>query len=76
MTLVSDLTARRLQAALARVQRDGQVPSVAVALTREGSLAWRGSHGDATGEPGVRPVDLQYRIGSITKTMTAVLGVG
>ena len=34
---------------------------------------WRGSHGDATGEPGVRPVDLQYRIGSITKTMTAVL---
>ena len=73
MTLVSDLTARRLQAALARVQRDGQVPSVAVALTREGSLAWRGSHGDATGEPGVRPVDLQYRIGSITKTMTAVL---
>jgi CubicO group peptidase (beta-lactamase class C family) len=73
VTLVSDLTARRLQAALARVQRDGRVPSVAVALTREGSLAWRGSHGDATGEPGVRPVDLQYRIGSITKTMTAVL---
>jgi CubicO group peptidase (beta-lactamase class C family) len=73
VTLVGDHTARRLLAALARVQRDGQVPSVVAALTRDGSLVWRGSHGDATGESGARPADLQYRIGSITKTMTAVL---
>ena len=73
MSLVSDLAARRLQAALARAQRDGRVPSVTAALTREGSLVWRGSHGTAIGPQGMRPADLQYRIGSITKTMTAVL---
>jgi CubicO group peptidase (beta-lactamase class C family) len=49
------------------------VPSVAAALTRDGALVWRGSHGGATGGADGRPVDLQYRIGSITKTMTAVL---
>jgi CubicO group peptidase (beta-lactamase class C family) len=73
MALVTDLTARRLEAVLATEQRNGRIPSVAAALTRDGSLVWRGSRGDATGEPGIRPTDLQYRIGSITKTMTAVL---
>ena len=73
MALVTDLTTRRLEALLAVEQRSGRIPSVAAALTRDGSLVWRGSRGDATGEPGIRPTDLQYRIGSITKTMTAVL---
>ena len=73
MALVTDLTARRLDAVLAAEQRGGRIPSVVAALTRDGSLVWRGSRGDATGEPGIRPADLQYRIGSITKTMTAVL---
>ena len=73
MALVTDLTARRLLAALAAEQRTGRLPSVVAALTREGSLVWRGSRGEATGEPGVPPTDLQYRIGSITKSMTAVL---
>jgi CubicO group peptidase (beta-lactamase class C family) len=73
MALVTDLTARRLEVVLATEQSRGRIPSVAAALTRDGSLVWRGSRGDATGEPGVRPSDLQYRIGSITKTMTAVL---
>ena len=73
MALVTDLTARRLEARLATEQREGRLPSVVAALTRDGSLVWRGYRGEATGEPGLRPHDLQYRIGSITKTMTAVL---
>jgi CubicO group peptidase (beta-lactamase class C family) len=73
MALVTDLTARRLEVLLATEQRRGRIPSVAAALTRDGSLVWRGSRGEETGEPGIRPADLQYRIGSITKTMTAVL---
>ncbi len=73
MALVTELTARRLEAVLAEEQRQGRVPSVVAALTRDGSLVWRSSRGDATGVPGAHPVDLQYRIGSITKTMTAVV---
>ena len=73
MSLVTDLTARRLELVLAEEQVAGRIPSLAAALTRDGSLVWRGSRGGATGEPGMRPTDLQYRIGSITKTMTAVL---
>jgi CubicO group peptidase (beta-lactamase class C family) len=73
MSLVTELTARRLTASLAAEQRAGRVPSLAAALTRDGTLAWRGGYGSATGVPGVGPVDLQFRIGSITKTMTAVL---
>jgi CubicO group peptidase (beta-lactamase class C family) len=73
MALVTDLTARRLEAVLAAEQRQGRVPSVVAALTRDGSLVWRDSRGEATGVPGARPSELQYRIGSITKTMTAVV---
>jgi CubicO group peptidase (beta-lactamase class C family) len=73
MALVTGLTARRLEAALATEQRQGRVPSVAAALTRDGSLVWQGSCGQATGVADGRPVELQYRIGSLTKTMTAVL---
>lgn len=73
MALVTDLTARRLVTALGVEQREGRLPSVAAALTRDRALVWRGSCGDETGAPGVRAAELQYRIGSITKTMTAVL---
>lgn len=60
--MVEPLTARRLEAALATAQVSGRLPSVAAGVVREGRLAW--TSGDA---------DLQYRIGSITKTMTTVL---
>jgi CubicO group peptidase (beta-lactamase class C family) len=73
MVLVADLTARRLETVLARAQHDGRVPSLAAAVVRDGSVVWRGSRGDTTGAPGLRPAELQYRVGSITKTMTAVL---
>ena len=60
--MVEPLTARRLEATLATAQVSGRVPSVAAGVVRDGSLVWTsGDH------------DLQYRIGSITKTMTAVL---
>src|SRR3954453_11690704 len=73
MALVTDLTGRRLIALLAAEQRQGRLPSLVCAITRDGSLVWRGSRGAATGDSGERATELQYRIGSITKTMTAVL---
>jgi len=57
----------RRQAVLDRVQAEARLPSVVGALVREGELAWSGSAGDAAG------ADVQYRIGSLTKTFTAVL---
>lgn len=69
---VSDLTARRLRALVAGDQSAGRLPSLVAGMVRDGDLAWTGSHGSHTG--GDAPSsDLQYRIGSITKTMTAVL---
>ncbi len=69
---VADLTARRLRARLAAEQVQGRLPSVVAAITRDGVLQWRGFHGELTGADAA-PHDAQYRIGSITKTMTAVL---
>jgi CubicO group peptidase (beta-lactamase class C family) len=69
---VSDLTARRLRAVLAAEQASARMPSLAAGVVRDGELAWSGTHGDHTGT--VPPsADVQYRIGSITKMMTAVL---
>ncbi len=72
MTGVADVTARRLQARLAAAQSSGRLPSVVAALVRDGEVVWTGSHG-AAGLPDHDPADVQYRIGSITKTLTAVL---
>ena len=69
---VADVTARRLLAHLATAQSRGRLPSVVAGLVRDGSLVWSGSYG-AAGVPDHEPLDVQYRIGSITKTMTAVL---
>lgn len=68
---VADTTDRALVALLAACQRDGRLPSVVAALVRGGETCWTGSRGDATGGPAPGP-DLQFRIGSITKTLTAV----
>lgn len=69
---VADLTARRLRARLAHAQSTGRLPSVVAGLVREGEPVWFGAYGDPA-VPGHDPADVQYRIGSITKTMTAVL---
>jgi CubicO group peptidase (beta-lactamase class C family) len=72
MSPVNDLTARRLQALVAAEQSAARMPSLVAGIVRDGELAWAGSHGAHTGsEP--PSTDTQYRIGSITKTMTAVL---
>ena len=69
---VEGVTARRLHALVARNQAEGRLPSLVAGVVRDGSLVWTGSHGTHTGGEAPSP-DTQYRIGSITKTMTAVL---
>lgn len=69
---VEGLTAHRLQARLAVAQATGRLPSVVARVVRDGEPVWSGHHG-ASPAPGQDPLDVQYRIGSITKTMTAVL---
>ena len=68
---LSESTARALQHRLAVGQRDGRVPSTVAAVARHGEPVWAGGAGTVDGaEP---TADVQYRIGSITKTMVAVL---
>ncbi|MGY2129650.1 serine hydrolase domain-containing protein [Blastococcus sp. SYSU DS0617] len=62
-------TARTLLARVARVQRDGRAPSLVAGVVRDGGLAWSAGRG-AVAEP---HADVQYRLGSISKTVTAVL---
>jgi D-alanyl-D-alanine carboxypeptidase len=65
-------TARRLLGRLAAAQVAGHLPSVVAGVVREGEPVWFGSYGTPA-VPGHDALDVQYRIGSITKTMTAVL---
>ncbi|CUR60106.1 Beta-lactamase [metagenome] len=69
MTQVADTTARRLLVHLATAQSAGRVPSLVAGVVRDGSLVWSGAYGDSPASV----TDTQYRIGSITKTLTAVL---
>lgn len=62
-------TARTLLARVARVQRDGRAPSLVAGVVRDGGLAWSAGRGEVA-EP---HTDVQYRLGSISKTVTAVL---
>lgn len=61
------MTDERRQAVLDRWQATGRLPSVVGATVHEGRPTWTGLAGDGGA------VDAQYRIGSITKTLTAVL---
>ncbi len=72
MSGVAEPTARRFDALLAREQRVGRLPSLVAGVVRDGDLVWSGSRGGHTGD-GPASVDLQYRIGSLTKTLVAVL---
>src|SRR5215218_5985978 len=62
-------TARVLLARTARVQRDGRAPGMVAGVVRDGGLAWSTGRGDVP-EP---HTDVQYRLGSISKTVTAVV---
>jgi len=66
---VAPVTSRRLLARLARTQVAGRLPSIVAGVVRDGGLVWSAGYGDVPGDP----LDTQYKIGSITKTMTAVL---
>ncbi len=68
---LAPLTVRRLDVLLAREQATGRLPSVAAAVIRDGATVWAGGISAVDGfETGP---DVQYRIGSITKTLVAVL---
>jgi CubicO group peptidase (beta-lactamase class C family) len=62
-------TARVLLARTARAQREGRAPSLVAGVVRDGRLAWSAGRGDVP-EP---HTDVQYRLGSISKTVTAVV---
>lgn len=63
------MSEERWQACLDVLQSQGRLPSVVGGVLRGGELAWTGAAGEVRGE---EPADLQYRIGSITKTLVAV----
>src|SRR3954470_11027296 len=62
-------TARTLLARTARLQRDGRAPSLVAGVVRDGGLAWSAGRGGVP-EP---HADVQYRLGSISKTVTAIV---
>jgi CubicO group peptidase (beta-lactamase class C family) len=63
-----EATARALLARTARAQRTSRVPSLTTGVVRGGGLAWSAGVG-AVQEP---HDDVQHRLGSISKTVTAV----
>ncbi|MFI5677093.1 serine hydrolase domain-containing protein [Streptomyces cellulosae] len=64
-------TRRALLHRIAVAQAEGRAPSLAAAVVRDGRAVW---HGARTSVDGHGPDEnVQYRIGSITKTFTAVL---
>jgi CubicO group peptidase (beta-lactamase class C family) len=67
-------TERLLLARLASTQAAARAPSVVAGLVRDGDLIWSAGRGNAAGTvDGPEPDhDVQYRIGSITKTFAAV----
>ena len=56
---------------IAAVQADSRAPSLVAAVIRDGAVAWTGVRGKVAGT--APTTDVQYRIGSITKTFIAVL---
>ena len=72
MSTPDRLTAK-LEQLLAAAQREKRAPSVAAAVLRDGAVIWESAVGVADVEGGVEATpDTQYRVGSITKTFTAV----
>jgi CubicO group peptidase (beta-lactamase class C family) len=63
-------TQRALLHRVATAQSEGRAPSVVGAVMRDGRLVWSGARSCVEGH--APDTDTQYRIGSITKTFTAV----
>ncbi|MGW7572804.1 serine hydrolase domain-containing protein [Streptomyces sp. NPDC054765] len=64
-------TRRALLRRLAAGQAEGRAPSLMGAVVRGGRVVWTGARGSVEGKP--PHGDVQYRIGSLTKTFVAVL---
>lgn len=64
-------TASALLRRTAREQAEGRAPGLVAGVVRDGSLAWSAGRGRVG--PAAPGADTQFRIGSITKTFTAVL---
>ncbi|MGI5271829.1 serine hydrolase domain-containing protein [Nonomuraea sp. CA-218870] len=83
MTLVGQVTARALMRRLAVEQNGSRVPSIVAAIVRDGRIVWQAGRGRTTGpagpdasrvaEGGEPTPATQYRLGSITKSMVAVV---
>ncbi|MDH2388232.1 serine hydrolase [Streptomyces sp. HNM0663] len=63
-------TRRALLHRVAVAQVEGRTPSLVAGVVRDGRLVWTGGQGRGEAAEGI---EAQYRIGSITKTFTAVL---
>jgi len=72
---VLDITAAQLQHQVALEQAAAKLPSLVAGVVRDGELVWSGIRGTAVrrAAPESPDANTQYRIGSITKTMTALL---
>ncbi|NUR24972.1 MAG: beta-lactamase family protein [Catenulispora sp.] len=68
-------TALALDQLVARAQAEGKAPCIAASVVRDGVLAHVSGAGTLHGRPvsGQDVADVQFRIGSISKTLTAVL---
>ncbi|GHE42230.1 serine hydrolase [Streptomyces longispororuber] len=64
-------TRRALLHRIATAQTEGRAPSLVAAVVRGGELVWTGARTSVDGH--APDQNVQYRIGSITKTFTAVL---
>lgn len=64
-------TRRALLHRIAVAQTEGRAPSLTAAVVRGGKAVWTGARSSVEGQ--VPDENVQYRIGSITKTFTAVL---
>lgn len=65
-----ETTRNRLDRRAAMLQARGRIPSLVAGVVRDSQLVWHSARG--TFPDAADPVDLQYRIGSITKTFVAV----
>jgi CubicO group peptidase (beta-lactamase class C family) len=73
--LLLPATRRLLDHRLAVAQAAGRAPSMVAAVVRDGHTVWTGGRGEMTAADGTGVADatgLQYRIGSLTKIVTAV----
>ncbi|MFJ2867535.1 serine hydrolase domain-containing protein [Kitasatospora sp. NPDC087314] len=64
-------TRRALLHRIAVAQAEGRTPSLAAGVVRDGQLVWSGARSMVDGH--APTPDVQYRIGSLTKTFVAVL---